>query len=81
MGESDEEAFIRRTLAEVCALDPVALRADVPLIEYGLDSARAIDLLVAIEGEYDVRIPDDAVLKIRTLADLCAYVRGRVAAR
>jgi acyl carrier protein len=78
---TNEEAVIKRLLAEVCALDPAAVRADVPLLEYGLDSARAIDLLVALEGEYGIRIPDDDVTKMRTLADVALYVRGRVAAK
>jgi acyl carrier protein len=78
---STEESVIRRLLAEVCALDESVLRADVPLLEYGLDSARGIDLLVGLEDHFDIRIPDDDVPKMRTLADVTAYVTARVAAR
>ena len=72
---------IKRLLAEVCALDEGSIRSDVPLLEYGLDSARGIDLLVALEGEFDIRIPDDDITKMRTLGDVAIYVQGRVAQR
>jgi len=73
------EVVIKRLLAEVCALDEGSIRADVPLLEYGLDSARGIDLLVALEGEFDIRIPDVDIAKMRTLADVAVYVQDRVA--
>jgi acyl carrier protein len=76
-----EEVVIKRLLAEVCALDEGSIRSDVPLLEYGLDSARGIDLLVALEGEFDIRIPDDDITKMRTLGDVAIYVQGRVAQR
>jgi acyl carrier protein len=76
-----EESIVKRHLMEVCAVDASAIRPDVPLLEYGLDSARGIDLLVALEAEFDIRIPDQDAAKLSTLADIVAYVRERVAAR
>jgi acyl carrier protein len=78
---ASEESVIRRLLAEVCALDESALRADVPLLEYGLDSARGIDLLVGLETHFDIRIPDEDIPKMRTLGDVTAYVIERIAGR
>jgi acyl carrier protein len=78
MGTFAGEAEIRRLLAEVCALDPSSLRADAPLIEYGLDSARAIDLLVSLEETFGVEIPDLAARDMRTLDDIVRYVKARV---
>ena len=71
----------RRHLAQICALDEDALRPDVPLLEYGLDSARGIDLLVALEGEFSIRISDEDAAKLRTLSDIVSYLRERVPAR
>ena len=76
-----EEAIIKRLLAEVCALDESSIESEVSLIEYGLDSARGIDLLVALEGEFDIRIPDQDITRMRTLGDVAAYVRERAARR
>jgi acyl carrier protein len=78
---ASEESVIRRLLAEVCALDESALRTDVALLEYGLDSARGIDLLVSLENHFDIRIPDADIPKLRTLGDVTAYVVERIAAR
>jgi len=77
MGKFSGEAEIRRLLAEVCALDPASLRGDAPLIEYGLDSARAIDLLVSLEEAFGVQIPDEAARDMRTLEDIVRYVKAR----
>ncbi len=76
---ASEESVIRRLFAQVCALDESSVRSDVPLLEYGLDSARGIDLLVTLESQFDIRIPDDDIMKMRTLADVTAYVRQRIA--
>lgn len=76
---SDNAYIIRQLLAEVCALDPTSVQPDAPLIDYGLDSARAIDLIVGLEEAFGIRIPDDAVAKMKTLQDITNYVKGRSA--
>jgi acyl carrier protein len=74
---SSRSNTIKQLLAEVCAIDPASIVGDRPLLEYGLDSARAIDLLVALEGEFDIRIPDADASAMRTLDDVVAYVEKR----
>jgi acyl carrier protein len=75
---SDNTYIVRGILAEVCAVEPDALAPDAPLIDYGLDSARAIDLLVALEETFGIRIPDEAAAKMRTLKDIVLYVEARI---
>jgi len=75
-----DENVIKRLVAEVCALEASAICGDRPLIEYGLDSARAIDLLIGLESEFDIRIPDEAARKMRTVDDIVAYVRAKATA-
>jgi len=75
---SDNTHTVRQLLAEVCALDPTSIKPDAPLIDYGLDSARAIDLIVGLEGAFAIRIPDEAAAKMKTLKDIVAYVEGRI---
>jgi acyl carrier protein len=74
------EPHIRMLLAEVSGVDPALIRESIPLVEYGLDSVRAMDLIVRIEDDFGIHIPDEALLDLRTLGDVIAYVRVRSAA-
>jgi acyl carrier protein len=74
---SDKTHIVRQLLAEVCAVDPASVQPDAALIDYGLDSARAIDLIVGLEEAFTIRIPDDAVAKMKTLRDIVTYVEAR----
>jgi len=37
------------------------LRSDAPLVDLGLDSMQAVELLFDIEEEYGVTLPDEAI--------------------
>ena len=69
-------------VAEVCGIESQTLVLDAPLLRYGLDSVRAVDLLIAIEDGVGVAIPtEDAELsRVRTAADLVALVQRRALA-
>jgi acyl carrier protein len=69
---------IRELLAEVCAISPESIQVDRPLLEYGLDSARAIDLLVGLEGEFGLTIPDEAATRLKTLGDVIAFIEAQL---
>lgn len=42
--------------------------------DLGADSLDLVDLLMSIEDEFDVEIPDEDVEKIKTVGDLVHYV-------
>jgi acyl carrier protein len=71
---------VKRHVAEVCALEPGAIREDARLVEYGMDSVRAIDLLVALEHEFQIEIPDREVPRLQTVKDVVAYIDGKLRA-
>jgi acyl carrier protein len=62
-----DELFRRRL--QVPELDP-----DAPLVNYGLDSVRSIDLIVDMESLFDVQISDEQAASMRTLRDVVAQV-------
>lgn len=62
-----DELFRRQLQAP--ELDP-----DAPLINYGLDSVRSIDLIVEIESLFDVQISDEQVASMRTLRDVADQI-------
>ena len=40
------------------------------------DSLDVVDLLMAIEDEYDISIPEDAAEKMKTVGDVVAYLEN-----
>ena len=77
---SSEIDEVKRLLAETCAIDRATIKDEGRLIEYGLDSVRAMDFIISLEEAFGISIPDDAAAKLRTVADVGAFVAGRRAA-
>ena len=69
---------VKRHVAEVCAVEPAKVRDDARLAEYGLDSVRAMDLLVALEHEFAIEIPDRDVPRLQTVKDVVAYIERKL---
>ena len=42
--------------------------------DLGADSLDLVDLLMSVEDEFDDEVPDDDVLKIKTVGDLVRYI-------
>jgi acyl carrier protein len=42
--------------------------------DLGADSLDVVDMLMSLEDEFDVEIPDEDVEKIQTVGDLVAYI-------
>ena len=50
------------------------------LDDLGADSLDVVELVMAIEEEFDIEIPDEDAESMRTLGDVEKYVSDRVAA-
>jgi acyl carrier protein len=70
---------VKRHVAEVCALETSAIREEARLVEYGMDSVRAMDLVVALEDDFKIEIPDRDVARLQTVKDVVAYIDGKLA--
>lgn len=46
--------------------------------DLGADSLDAVDMLMSLEDEFDVEIPDEEVECIHTVADLVTYIEERL---
>jgi acyl carrier protein len=47
--------------------------------DLGADSLDIVELVMAMEEEFDIEIPDEDAEKIQTIGDAIAYVRERAA--
>jgi len=68
---SDE---LRLLVSEVLRIDVAHIDNAVPLVDYGLDSLRAISLVVAIEQRFTVLISDDDLEQMHTIGQITEYL-------
>ncbi len=61
---------VKKIVADVCHVCHTDITVERDLTSYGLDSARAMDLVIAIEDTFQVEIPDDLMYQFRTTNDI-----------
>lgn len=68
---------VKAILAEQFDIDEDTLTVDTNLQEdLGADSLDVVDLLMSIEDEFEVEIPDEEIENIRTLGELVSYIEA-----
>ena len=53
--------------------------ADATLQDMGIDSLESVELIIAIEQEFNVEIPDDDIGALETAAKMAAYLEASAA--
>lgn len=66
-------------LAEVRGVPPETIRPEASFEELGVDSLDGINLAFALEELFDIEIPDEAVLSVRSVAEVAERLRPLVA--
>ena len=57
--------------------DAISMDTDM-ITDLEADSLDAVEVIMAIEDEYDLNIPDDSAEKLRTLRDIVNYIEARI---
>ena len=60
-------------------LETVTIDSDFQ--QLGIDSMDAVEILFALENEFDISIPDDEVRNVRSVRDMVAGVERLLAAK
>lgn len=68
---------VTRLIAEACCLEQSEIIPERDLTEYGLDSARAMDLVVSVEDAFNVEISDETMMRLRTANDIVQALEAR----
>ncbi len=55
--------------------DDITMDTDVQE-DFGADSLDIVDLLMTIEDEFDIAIPDEEVTEMKTVSDLVKYIEN-----
>ena len=79
---SDE--LIQRVLKVIATSKRIPLEKvtiDSDFEQVGIDSMDAVEILFALENEFDISIPDDDVRGVRNVRQMCAGVEKLIAAK
>ena len=74
-GEEAVNARLIGILAEQLALDPDKITGETSFVnDLGADSLDTVELVMALEEEFDITIPDDAAEKMQTIGDVIRFI-------
>mgnify|MGYP004744601139 CR=1 FL=1 len=69
---------VRKIIAEQLGIDESEITEDSDIInDLGADSLDTVELIMALEEEYDIEIPDEDAEKIRTVKDVLNYIGSK----
>jgi acyl carrier protein len=72
---------VLRIIAETQRKDPAQVTIDSSFEELGIDSMDGVNIIFALENEFDINVPDEEVKNIRSVRDMVEGVRKLVLAK
>lgn len=69
---------VLRIIAETQRKDPAQVTIDSSFEELGIDSMDGVNIIFALENEFDINVPDEEVKNIRSVRDMVEGVRNLV---
>ena len=67
---------IKPMISEKFGIDEAQITADTRIIEdLGADSLYLVDMLTIIEDDFNIVIPDEAAMNMRTVGDVVDYMQ------
>ena len=67
---------IKPMISEKFGIDEAQITADTRIIEdLGADSLDRVDMLTIIEDDFNIVIPDEAAMNMRTVGDVVDYMQ------
>ncbi|MGW4329025.1 acyl carrier protein [Nocardia sp. NPDC004573] len=58
-------------------LHAVEIEPDAPLLDYGLDSVRSVELVIELEREFGIEISDEEAATLHTAREVIACVTAK----
>jgi acyl carrier protein len=75
------EETVKKIVSEQLGVDLEKVVTEASFIDdLGADSLDTVELVMALEEEFDQEIPDEDAEKIRTVQDAISYIQERMAA-
>lgn len=69
---------VKEIIVEQLGVDPDRVKAESSFIDdLGADSLDIVELVMAMEEEFDIEIPDSDAEKLKTVADVSSYLQAK----
>jgi acyl carrier protein len=70
---------VKAILSEQFDVEEDTITLDTNIAEdLGADSLDIVDLLMSLEDEFEIEVPDDEIENIKTVGELVKYIEGNV---
>ena len=74
------ESQVKEIIAEQLSVDIEKVTSDAKFIEdLGADSLDTVELVMAFEDKFSVEVPDEDAEKLKSVADVVAYIEANKA--
>ena len=74
------ESKVKEIIVEQLGVDPVQVTNEASFVDdLGADSLDTVELVMALEEEFHLEIPDEEAEKIATVGDAIAYIENKQA--
>ena len=72
------EARVKKVIAEKLGVDEATIKNDASFVEdLGADSLDTVELVMALEEEFGIEIPDEDAEKLATVGDALRYIEEK----
>lgn len=72
------EAKVKNIIVEQLGVEAERVKPEASFIDdLGADSLDIVELVMAMEEEFDLEIPDEAAEKLRTVGDVTKYLQSK----
>ncbi len=78
VNEVDVRQIVRQEVAQIRAISLEEVKDEGSLVEYGFDSLKSMELIVALEARFSITIDDADIDGMQTVNDVVRAVEGKV---
>jgi len=69
---------VKEVIADQLGVDPERVKIEASFIDdLGADSLDIVELVMAVEEEFGIEIPDEDAEKLKTVGDFCNYLQSK----
>jgi acyl carrier protein len=74
------EEKVKNIIVEQLGVEPEQVRPEAQFVnDLGADSLDTVELIMALEEEFDIEIPDEQAEKIKTVGEALQHITSKVA--
>ncbi|MDR1684644.1 MAG: acyl carrier protein [Elusimicrobiota bacterium] len=80
MDAKQVEEKVKNIIVEQLGVEPEQVKPEAQFVnDLGADSLDIVELIMALEEEFDIEIPDEQAEKIKTVGEALNHITGKVA--